>query len=862
MSRQPSRAFRALLWLYPTEFRDEYGRELTLVFADRYRSASSLPALVLVWLEAIAGVLFEAPKEHGRMIVQDVRYALRTLRKTPSFSVTALLTLALAIGATTVIFGLFHAVLLRPLPYVEPERVVRVWSTNQKLGMTAFSSSVRDFVSFRERSRSFESLAGFRDASVNLTGDSEPERAAGIAASAEFLRTLGLHPLAGRGFLAEEDRLGRDQVVLISEGLWRRRYGADPSLVGRTIAVDSVPRTVVGILRQDAGFASAIDIWLPLAPNLEQENRGDHQIFVAGRLKPGVSLAQAESDLSQVAAQLEREYPQTNQGWGVRLEPALDWIVGREVRTSLWALFAAAALLLLVACANVASLLLARASARQQEMGVRLALGASRTRLLRQLLTESLLLATLGGGLGLLLAFAGTEGLKKLLPAETPRLEGLAMGSPVLLFAAALTVATALLFGLAPAWLASRSALDATLRRSGRNASGWGALRQGLVVGQLALATVLVIGTGLLVQSLERIERVALGFHPDHLLTARISLPEARYPTMEKASVFYRELLAGVQALPGVTEAGITSGLPMDGGDTQMSVTPLDRLPGVPEQGIQSSWRIVTSGYLQTLRVPLRKGHLFVEGEEGSLKPIILSEGLARRLWPDGSDAQGRRVRLANQQVFTVAGVVGDVRLNGLAEEPPPTMYLPPTWYLWPTMNLVVRSPLETSAVAAALRQTVARIDPAQPLFAIRTLDEVVASNAARPRLHTGLMASFALLALVLGAVGVFGVVSYAVARRTPELALRLALGASPGQVVRELMRTGVWLCGLGLLLGTGGALLLGRFLSSLLYQVRPDDPFTFAAVGTTLLLVTLLASWLPARRAVRIDPAAALRSE
>ena len=601
MSRPPSRAFRALMWLYPAEFRDEYGRELTLVFADRYRSAATLPALLRVWMEAIAGVLVEAPKEHGRMILQDVRYALRTLRKTPSFSVTALLTLALAIGATTVIFGLFHAVLLRPLPYAGPERVVRVWSTNQRLGMTAFSSSVPDFVSLRERARSFESLCAFRDASVNLTGEGEPERAAGIAASADFCRTLGLRPLAGRGFLAEEDQPGRDGVVLISEGLWRRRYGADPSLLGRTIAVDSVPHTVVGIMRQNAGFASTIDIWLPLAPNLEQENRGDHQLFVVGRLKPGVGLAQAESDLKQVAAQLEREYPETNAGWSVRLEPALDWIVGRDLRTSLCALFAAAALLLLIACANVASLLLARASARQQEMGVRLALGASRTRLLRQLLTESLLLATLGGSLGLLLAFAGTEGLKRLLPAETPRLEGLAMNSPVLLFAVALTVATALIFGLTPAWLASGSALDATLRRSGRNASGWGTLRQGLVVGQLALATVLVIGTALLVQSLEHIERVALGFHPDHLLTASISLPEAKYPTMEKAAAFYRELLAEVQALPGVTSAGITSGLPMDGGDTQMSVTPLDRAPGVPEQGIQSSWRIVTAGYLHTL---------------------------------------------------------------------------------------------------------------------------------------------------------------------------------------------------------------------------------------------------------------------
>ncbi|QOY87910.1 ABC transporter permease [Paludibaculum fermentans] len=862
-NQKPGNAlFRGLLWLYPAEFRDEYGREMSMVFSDRYCSASTAGERLRVWFEALTGVLMEAPREQLAALNQDVRYALRTLRKTPSFSLTAVLTLALAIGATTVIFSLLHAMLLRPLPFQNPEQIVRILSTYEKLGITSFTASVPDFVSWQQRTRGFTQVGGFTSRAVILTGDGQPEHAEAAAISANLVPMLGIQPLLGRAFLPEEDKPRHTQVAMISKGLLDRRYGGDASIVGRTIRVDGQARTVVGVLPQQMGFSSKPELWLPLAPDLAKENRSNHYLTVLARLKPGVGLSEAQADLNRVCAELGREFPGSNDGWAARMVPVLDWIVGSKLKTSLWVLISAVGLLLLVACANIANLLLTRASARQEEMSVRLALGASRVRLLRQLLTENIVLAVCGGGAGLVLAAVGLAGLQKLLPAGTPRVETLTLESPVLLFVSAVTLATSVLFGFAPAWLVSRSALNSTLRQTGRTHSGRNPLRQSLVVVQMAMATVLVIGTALLLQSLARLQDSELGFRPDHVLVASVSLPESKYPTLDHAAAFYRRLLPEVQALPGVTSTGMTSMTPMSGDDTSMSVAEGPGPAQPQEKGRQASWRIISPGTMETMGVKLLRGRFFSESDRFEQRPMVISEGLARRLWPEGTDPLQQQVHLGNGQMFNIVGVVADVRHKGRGEDPPPTMYMHSAWSLWPTMVLMVRTSGDPLAMAGPLRAAVRKIDPDQPLFAIRTMSDLVAADAAQPRLRTGLMAAFAVLALILGALGVSGVVAYGVARRTRELALRMALGATPGQVQGNVMSSGALLAMLGLAVGLAAALGLGRFLSSLLYQVQPNDPVTFSTIGATLLVVSLLACWVPARRAVRIDPATSLRNE
>jgi putative ABC transport system permease protein len=857
-----SRLFRALLWCYPGDFRDEYGREMALVFADRYRSARSPWTRTQVWIEALTGVLMEAPKEQFSTLFNDIRYALRALRKTPSFSLTALLTLALSIGATTVIFSLLHSMLLSPLPFQQPERVVRVINTFPKLGIRNFTTSVPDFVSYQQRATAFAGLAAFHTIDVTLTGDGTPEHAVGAAVTGNLLTMLGIQPLAGRAFVAAEDQPGRDGVVMISQGLLDRRFGGNLSILGRQIRLDGRTRTLIGILPQQMGFTSKTDVWVPMAADLSKEGRSNHYMTVLGRLKPGVTAAQADQDLNRVCAALGREFPGDDDGWQTRLVPVLDWIVGPTLQTSLWVLLAAVGLLLLVASANIGNLLLTRASARQQEMSVRLALGASRVRILRQLLTENLVLAILGGLAGLGLAVFGMKGLQSLLPVGTPRAGELAVGSSVLLFTAGVTVAAAILFGFAPAWMVSRSALNETLRASGRSHSERQRLRQVLVAGQVALATVLVIGTALLLQSLGRLQDAPLGFRPDRILTASINLPRGKYPTLDHAAAFYSRLLADVRALPGVESAGVTSLLPMSGNNSSMTLQPADLPTASKERAVQASWRIASPGTLETFGIELRRGRFFQESESAGMKPIVLSEGLARRIFPDGRDPIQQQVRMGNGQTFTVVGIAGDARHLGLAEDPPPTMYLSSTWYLWPTMVLAVRTTGDPVQITGALRAAVRGIDADQPLFDVKTMRAAVAANAAQPRLRAGLMAAFALLALILGGLGIAGVVAYGVARRTRELALRMALGATPGQVLGHVMTGGARLALAGLVIGLATALGLGRFLSSLLYQVRPNDPVTFSAIGATLLVVSLLACWVPARRAVRIDPATSLRNE
>jgi putative ABC transport system permease protein len=796
-------------------------------------------------------------------LVEDLRYAVRSLWRAPSFTVAAIATLALGIGATTAIYSMVHTVWLRPLPFRDPERVVRVWETNLPLGIHRFSASVPNFASWCERSRSFDSLVAFEGRSANLTGVGEPERVRAIAVTAGFLDTLGIQPLRGRAFVPGEDLTGRRRVVMLSERLWRRRYGGDPGLVGRTVSVNGESRTVIGIAPNDVAFAGDLDVWEPLVLEPAREDRGNHHIKVLGRLKAGVDPGEAEAELDRIAAQLQREFPASNRDWRVTLAPALEWIVGHDTRLALLLLMGAAGLLLLVASVNVASLSVARALSRAQEFGVRRALGAGRLRLARQLAVECLVLAFAGGVAALLVAWLGVRGLRVILPADLPRVADLSLDLPVLAVAGALTLATALVSGLAPAWTAARARTQDRLRH-GRGATAGATpqrLRQVLVAGEFALATLLVTGAFLLLVSFQRLRAIPLGFQPESVLTARISLPAAKY-SESRALAFYGELEAELKAEGGIQAAGVASIVPLAGGDSSMEAAPFHGSPPLPEQFVNASYRIVTPGYFQTLGIPLVHGRLFDARDEASGRPVVLSEGLARRLWSDGRDPTGRLVQLGANQPHTVIGVVGDVKQLVFNEDPRPTEYLPLSWYVPDTMFVVVRATGDPGQLAPALRRAVARLDPQQPVFAVKTFTALLDGGRARERLNTVLVGAFALLGLALGVIGIGGIVSYSVVQRTPEMAVRMALGATAEQVVRLVAGAGLKVGLVGVLAGLAGAYALGQAMSGLLYGVRPDDPAILGVVALALLAAALLASWLPARRLARVDPAVALRQE
>jgi putative ABC transport system permease protein len=859
---ESEKVYAALLHLYPAAFREEYGGEMRAAFRRRRREEPNALRRSFLWLSVFTDTVITAAREHFDMLMHDIRYSLRTLQKTPAFTIAALTTLALGIGATTAIYSLVHTVLLRPLPYVEPDRLVQIVETNKPLNISQFSVSYLNFLSWQERSQSFESLATFGGSAGTLTGDGEPQRVAGAAVSPDFFSMTGLKPVLGRTFLPEESVPGKDNVVMLGEGLWRSRFGGDPNIIGKAILLSGTQRVVVGIAPQDAGYTSANEIWTPLVLNPAEEDRGNHVMSAMARLRPGVSMAQAEAELNSIAEALEREFPKSNAGWRARLRSAEDWIIDKESRTSLYVLLAAVGLLLTAACANVAGLLVTRATARAHEFGMRLALGAGRSRLTRQLVTESLVLAGTGGAFGTLLAVGSIQWLAKRVTNQLPRTTNLTLDWPVLLFAFFLTMSVGLVFGLAPAWSARRADVMSTLRKAGRGMTGGGGalLRLGLVGGQIAIATMLVIGALLLIQSFARLQRVNVGFQADHLLTANLNLPVTDYPTPEKREVFYENLLAELRGLPGVVSVAITSAVPMGRrGNTSMPIVPVDRPADVPEQGVQAQWRWASEDYLSTLRVPLLRG-AFSNSAYSKRSGIVLSETLVRHLWPDGTDPIGRQVRLGNGAVFTVIGVAGDVKMTDLRAEPVGEMYFKP--FYGGTLTLVARTTGDPNGLIGPLRDTVRRHDPSQAVFSIRSMDELVETNADRSRLQTTLLTAFACLALVLGAVGVAGVVAYTVERRTPELALRLVLGSTPGQAMRNAAQAALTSSCAGLLLGLIGAWVLSESLLTLLYGVRPHDPATFITVGTALLAVAVIACWLPARRATRIDPGAALKQE
>src|SRR4051812_2608846 len=795
------------------------------------------------------------------MLLNDLRYTARLLRKSPLFTLAVVLTVALAIGANTAIFTVDNAVMLRPLPYQQPDRLVWVAEKNDTLHLPTFAASVLNYLSWKEQSRAFETMGAFGFATFNLTGTGDPEQLTGGTITPSLFPLLGISPVLGRAFADDEDRPGSASVAMIGEGLWKRRFGGDPSVVGRHLTLNGLDRTIVGIAPASLALLSNGDVWMPMTIDPGREIRLNHVILAVARLRPAATLEQAQGEMNVVAAQVSQQYPEMKE-WGIQLVDFYHFFVNPQLQTALVMLLCAVGCVLLIASANVANLMLARAASRQREIAVRTAIGASRGRLLRQLLIESLVLSSIGGAAGLLAALWGIDAINALMPANLLPVPDVRIDATVLLFALVLTIATGLLFGIAPAWHAARTDLNEVLKQATRSSgAARPALRNTLAATELALATVLLIGAGLLSQSLLRLQHVSLGFEPDRLLTFQVSLPRTKYPG-EKAVAFYRTLLESLRAAPGVRAAAGSSGIPFgNGAYTQTPIATTGPSPLPVDTAIPTDWRVVTPGFFQTMRIPLLRGRDFTDADApaGAPNVVIVSQTTAKRFWGD-ADPLGRTLHRQGDTArhYSVVGVVGDVRQSALAQESPAIYY--PSIGLTGSMGIVVRTDPPPASLLPAVRQKLHDLDAGLPMSSVRTMDEWVSNNAAQPRLNAILLAVFAVVALVIAAIGIYGVLAYSVNQRTREIGLRMALGAPRGQVLRLIVREGMTVGAIGIAAGIAGAFALSRVLASLVFDVQVRDPLTYAAVAAVLALVALAACVIPARNASRVDPMIALR--
>jgi putative ABC transport system permease protein len=794
------------------------------------------------------------------MLLQDLRYTLRMLRRAPLFTLTVVITLMLGIGATTTIFSVVNAVILTPLPFGSPNRLMWIAERNDRLNLDRFSASTANYLSWKPRAHAFEEMGAFGFGSYNLGGDGgEPEQLSGAPITTSVLSVLGLQPLAGRDFRAGDDVTGAPRVVLISEGLWHRRFGGDPSVVGRRISVNSNGVEIVGVAPAALTMISPGDIWTPVNASADPRHL-NHVVLAIGRLRPGVTLSQAQTDMDAVARSVGAEVPEIKD-WGIRLVTFRDWIVGNQLATSLWVLLGAVGCVLLIACANVANLLLSRAITRERELALRTAIGATRGRLMRQLLVESLVRSATGGIAGLAAAAVGLRLLNTLLPPNVLPVPAVHLGPLVLAFAAVVSVVTGLLFGLAPAWSMTRADLHTALKQVSRSStSGRRWLRSGLAAGELALATMLLIGAGLLGQTLMQLQRQPIGFAPDHLLTFQVSPPASKYPLDSKAPVFYASLIDALDGIPGVRGAAVSSGVPFGNGN--YTTTPMFVTAGITDAPFPIDWRIVSPSFFRVMNVPLVKGRTFTEADRGDAGLVtVISQNTARRFFGD-ADPIGRTVsRVADQRAYTVIGIAGDVRDASLNQDSPVAYYPSPS-RVWPRMDLIVRTTGEPTAIVAAVRQVVHQLDPEIPISNVRSETDWVSANAAQPRLNAVLLGIFSSVALIIAAIGVYGILAYSVNQRTREIGLRMALGASRGGVLRLVVQEGMLVGVVGILVGVAGALALGRAIASLVFGVPVHDPKTFVVVTGILTAVALAACVLPAARAARVDPQIALRGE
>ena len=801
----------------------------------------------------------------------DLTYAGRMLRKNPGFAAAAVLTLALGIGANTAIFSVCNAVLFKPLPYAEPDRIVML-SERQRDGQLS-TVAPANFVDWRNGSRSFSDVAALSTSSFILGGQSEAARLAGGNVSSNFFSLLGVRFLLGRNFLPDEDQPGQNRVAILSYRIWQARFGAAGDITSKHVTLNDNSYNVVGVLPADFQFGSnaadfqsqsQVDIWVPIALNPQKLQRGTHPLRVIARLKPGVELTQAQAELEVMAANLARLYPEDNKDKGITAVPLTEQVTG-SVRLALETLLGAVGLVLLIACANVANLLLSRAAARQKEMAVRVALGASRGRLAQQLLTESLFLASIGGIAGFVLALAAIAVLTPYLPADLSRAAGIAVDTRMLVFTVVISLVTGVLFGLGPLFGAWRESAGESLKQNNRTSSGIQTrLRSGLAVAQIAIAIILLIGAGLMVKSLWALTHVASGFRSESVLTAHLSLPRSRYPDNRRIAALEGELLESLRGRPGVQSVGFATYVPLSGSDNGWSFFIEGRPPLPVGTYIMAKYRPVSAGYFETIGIPLRQGRSFTSADTAdSPWVVVINDSMARQFW-ESENPIGQRLHFAGPTWRTVIGVVGDVLHEGLDREAKAEMYLPveqaPNVESGPT--ILVRTALDSGAAAAELRGVVSAIDPAIPVDRIETMQQLVAGSVAQPRFRTMILTAFSLLALVMASIGIYGIMNYLVIQRTREFGIRLSLGATPSDVLRLVLRRAAVLIGAGTFLGLAGSALLVRFIANLLFGTAPLDPITFAAVPILLAAVALAASYIPARRATRIDPIVALRYE
>jgi predicted permease len=804
-------------------------------------------------------------------IIQDVRFGLRMLTKNPGFTVVAVIALALGIGANSAIFSVVNTVLLRPLPYKDPERLVMVFEDDSRHGYPRDTPAPANYIDWRDQNKVFEGMAAMTELSFNLTGMGEPERLDGRRVSASLFPLLGVEPQLGRRFTPEEDQPGENHVVILSHALWQRRFGSDAGVIGKTITMNGYSFSVVGVMPSSFQFPSRDDqFWIPIAfTQSEAGRRGSHFLQVVARMKPGVTLEQARAEMSTIAARLQQQYPADNTDLGVAIVPLHEQLVG-NIKTALLVLLGAVGFVLLVACANVANLLLARAAGRQKEIATRVALGASRPRLIRQFLTESILLAVIGGATGLLLSVWGVRLLKAFIPPNISQAKEITVDVKVLLFTLLISLLTGVVFGLAPATQATNVNLNETLKEGGRDSaagSRGNRIRGVLVVSEVALSLILLIGAGLLINSFLRLRHVDPGFHTGNLLTMSVAIPPQKYPDREHRSAFYTEMIRRVEALPGVRSAAITSQIPLIKQGDSVGIIVESQPPLAPGQKNIVATRIVSPHYFQTMGIQLLRGRAFGDQDRADSPVVaVISDAMARRYWP-GEDPTGKRICPGKPEKpedwVTVVGVVNDVRQFGLDAELKPQMYLTyqQSGYFSPR-HLVVSTNVEPGGLAAAVRGTVWGIDKDQPVSNISTMEEVLSESIARQRFSTLLLGVFGVVALLLAAVGIYGVMSYSVAQRTHEIGIRMALGAQTRDVLKLAVGQGLKLIMIGVAVGLAVSVVLTRVMSSLLFGVSSTDPTTFVVISLVLVSAGVLASYIPARRATKVDPMIALRYE
>jgi len=803
-------------------------------------------------------------------LLSDVRYAARNLFRRPGFTIIAVITLALGIGANTAIFSAINALLLKPLPFPELDRVVAVWDKLPSRGVQRNEVTVANYLDWQSQTQSFEQLALYRWWSANLTGIDPPERIQGFLVTANFLDTTGMKPIMGRNFLPEENQPGKGAVAVITHSLWQRRFGGDPNILNKTITINSITRTVVGVMPERFNFPKGAEVYapLPMTPEL-MKSRGDHSYYVLGRLKPGASIPGAQAELDNITARLEQQFPETNKGWGATIFPIVADTV-RTYDTALWIMMGAVGFVLLIACANVANLMLARASGRKKEIALRTALGASRWRIVRQLLTESLIVALIGGALGVLIGFWGIDALRAANPAEASRFAPgwyqLGINAPVLLFTLGLSVVSGIVFGLVPALQASRTNLNDSLKEGGRQTSASShRLRSSLVVFEFALSLVLLVGAGLLTRSFLALVKTDPGFNPDHVLTMNLMLPAAKYKDQPARAAFYNDLVQRVKTQPGVESAAVVNYLPLGGANSSDSYLVEGEPEPAPGDEHGGRYRVATPDYFRTMGISIVRGRGFTDQDRAGAPPVVIvNEAFVRKHWP-GADPIGKRIRfygpLERAPWMQVVGVIADVK-HELNLAVTPEYYLPHAQNPWNAMVLVAKTSVEPGSLAGALRQQVWAIDKDQPVFDVKTMQEVRSTSVAVYSFSSVMLGIFAFVALLLASIGIYGVMAFAVTQRTQEIGIRIALGARSVDVLKLVVKHGMKLALLGMVIGLAGSWAVTRFIEKLLVGVEATDLLTFSVVSVCLLVAAFVACYLPARRATKVDPLVALRYE